>query len=143
MYSPTIAPTCETISFLVNLLITMPSRDTVRRVDDTFQTFHTNVVTHNRKAKTTFHSRTLFSRKKSRNQTKSVNVSNISTPLHITNLNSIILLHKTSQIENISFKLLRLRSLYGSHNGHFKMAAEIEVGFIFCRYRNCIQVKYF
>jgi hypothetical protein len=106
IYSPTVASACETVSFLVILLITMP-RNKVRQ--------HIPKFSHERGHSwptTTFHSQTYYLRRKvSKSNQVGVNISNILTPLHITNLTSIILLHNTTQIENISFKLLRFRSL--------------------------------
>lgn len=86
-----------------------------------------------------------FRPKNSRNQNKSLNKSNIPILLNINKWNVILAIPftKTLQIENITHRLLDYAPSIGGHGGHFKMAANIKVGFIFCRYGNSTQVLYF
>ena len=84
-------------------------------------------------ADSNIHSQEICSPINSQNQTKPADISNRSILLNINNLILATPLTETPQIENISFRLLDYTPSIGDHGGHFKMAANLKVGFIFCR----------
>ncbi len=74
----------------------------------------------------TYYTRLNFSPIKTRNKAKPVIFNNTSTPLHIYSLNWIIQSPNIAQIENISFKLPRLHSLYDGHKWSLQYGRQIK-----------------